>query len=92
MKRKPKKLFRSKVSGLLYENKKSAGSCEPVNPVTKKLKKLRGFAAMKDKKRQREIARMGGKAVSKNRRHMADIGRIGGEHNNSHRRPRKKAA
>lgn len=46
----------------------------------KKLGKTkRGFGSPNyNKKRQREIARMGGLAVSKNRQHMSEIGKKGG--------------
>lgn len=46
---------------------------------------------MKDKKRQREIARMGGKAVSKKKGHLARIGRIGGKANGARKRIKKAA-
>lgn len=52
----------------------------PYSPklTPKSYRPKRGFASMKDRDRQREIARLGGIAVSRDSAHMAAIGAIGG--------------
>jgi general stress protein YciG len=53
------------------------------------VKANKGFAAMKNKEHQKEIARKGGIAVSGNKDYMATIGRIGGIKSAEMKRARK---
>lgn len=52
----------------------------------------RGFASMKDKDLQKDIASRGGTSISADRLHMAEIGRIGGIRSGEARRRKKDKA